>query len=89
MREAMGFWNYRVVRRRMPEGELIYAVHQAHYEDDQRDKPPASRTPWSVTDRAVRLEAESMDGICEELILMSFATKLPVLDYETRKPVTE
>ena len=71
-------WNHRVVRRVFPNGEVSYAIHEAHYKTKG-----ATAGPCSLTLDPVAPTAESIEGLRWCLKKMLEALDNPVLDYET------
>ena len=49
-------WNYRVVHR-VANGEDLYAIHEAYYEDDK---------PISLTEEAVNPQGETLDELKDD-----------------------
>lgn len=72
-------WNYRVVRRKYPDGEVLYQMHEVYYDNDG-NPDGVSACPVDVTSDA------GVDGIKWVLTSMQEAAEKPVLDYDADFP---
>jgi hypothetical protein len=64
-------WNYRVVHR-VTNGEDLYAIHEAYYEDDK---------PISLTEEAVNPQGETLDELKDDFAYYLSALEEPVLEF--------
>jgi hypothetical protein len=64
-------WNYRVVHR-VANGEDLYAIHEAYYEDDK---------PTSLTEEAVNPQGETLDELKDDFVYYLRALEEPVLEF--------
>ena len=71
-------WNHRVVRRVFPNGEVSYAILEAHYK-----QKGATAGPCSLTLDPIAPSAEDIEGLRWVLQKMLEALSKPILDYET------
>lgn len=67
-------WDYRVLRRELPGGEVIYGIYEVYYNKDGK--------PIACTE-AADVENDSIEDLHHQLNLMLEALGLPVLDYNT------
>ena len=54
-------WDYRVVRKRGQAGDLLYAVHEVFYDEENR--------AWACTEEPVLPMGESLDGLRKEFLM--------------------
>lgn len=72
----MAHWNYRVVQRTYPNGEVLMAIHEAHYENGEEH-------PGSITVDPVVFVGNTPDEIEKALKKALEATTKPVLVWES------
>lgn len=80
----MTTWAYRVMRRRVENstyGRYEVGIYEVYFANDDDD----TITSW--TDSPIDTSCESLHDLKETLLLMSEATMLPVLDYETANSI--
>lgn len=70
-------WNHRVVRSESLEGEVLYGIHEAHY-DSEKDAEAGNVAATTV--HAVDVVAESVEGLRWVLEKMLASLDKPVLD---------
>ena len=64
-------WNYRVVKT-VVNGEVGYAIHEAYYDDGSE--------PTSITEKPATIYAESLEGLRQELELMTKALDITIIE---------
>ena len=67
-------WNHRVIRRKFPNGEVLYAIHEVYYGFDGK--------PRSCTENPIRIQEESVSDLKKTMKRIRRALKKPVLKYE-------
>jgi hypothetical protein len=70
----MSHWNHRVVKRTFEGGEVIYAIHEAYYDDNKK--------VWAITEEGVDAHGETMEELKQSLEWMQKALEAPILDYD-------
>ena len=69
-------WNYRVVSKTYPNGEIELHIHEAYYKSKRHKKPN------SITENPVTVGTDSIKGMRWILKMMSEALKKTILKYE-------
>lgn len=64
-------WNYRVVKKTYPSGDVFYGVHEVFYDADN--------SVFAFTDRPVPAQSETIAGLKKYLRLMLASLDKPVL----------
>lgn len=72
-------WNHRLMRRRLKNGYVVWAIHEVYYDEGGRVKY------W--TEDPVLVEEEEADELRETLERFMRAMSQPALDYETGKEI--
>jgi len=67
-------WNHRVIRRKFPNGEVLWAIHEVYYDDDGK--------PNACTENPIPIREYSVKDIGKTLKRIRRALKKPVLKYE-------
>jgi hypothetical protein len=70
----MAGWNYRVLSRTHPNGEISFGIYEVYYNQDG--------TPGSCTATPVEPSGETLKELKADMIRMLHAFKKPVLKYE-------
>jgi hypothetical protein len=70
----MGYWNYRIMKRKNDEGQFDYAIYEVFYDDNGKV------TGW--TKDPLTPICGSVEGLMEELKIMMVAFDKETLIYE-------
>ena len=67
-------WNYRLVRRKHPDGSRSYAVHEAYYDEAGRI--------WAVTENPAEVFGTTLKEARGDSRAIARAFRLPILAWE-------
>lgn len=70
----MNIWDYRVVRKKLPNGEVVFGIHEVYY-DKHKNPQYCSNGPMEPT-------GESIRELRAELARMLKALEKPILKHE-------
>ena len=67
-------WNYRVGKRKNHDGTVLFAIHEAYY--DENGKPRA------ITENPTRPQGETFEELQRDIANYQIALSKPILDWE-------
>lgn len=68
------YWNHRIVRRTLESGDVVYGVHEAYYDDNDKVA--------MITAEPVRLDSETLNDLKRTWAMLMEAFAAPVLDFD-------